>query len=179
MTWAFWRRPAPQKLTQNSDKQPRAKYAALTALVGAGAVALLVPEVQKWEGREHRAYRDIVGVWTICDGDTKNVHAGQVATDAECDKRLERQLIAHARPVMECVPRLTKDRPYQLAASASLAYNIGVSAFCRSTVARKFNRGDWRGGCDAILMWDRAGGRKVRGLTRRRQAERAICLRGL
>jgi lysozyme len=72
-----------------------------------------------------------------------------------------------------------RNRPNQLAASVSLAYNIGTTAFCRSTVARRFNAGQWKAGCDAFLMWDRAGGRKVRGLTRRREAERAICLRGL
>jgi lysozyme len=141
-------------------------------------VAILVPTVQQWEGREHVPYRDLVNVWTVCDGDTKGVVPGRRETDAQCDARLERQLIAHAKPVLECVPSLTR-RPNQLAASVSLAYNIGPSAFCRSTVARRFNAGRWRDGCDAFLMWNKAGGRVIRGLTNRRQAEREICLRGL
>jgi len=70
-------------------------------------------------------------------------------------------------------------REQQLIASVSLAYNIGTGGFCRSTAARRFNAGNWRGGCDAFLMWNRAGGRVVRGLTLRRQRERAICLTGL
>lgn len=45
--------------------------------------------------------------------------------------------------------------------------------------ARRFNAGNWRGGCDAFLMWNRAGGRVVRGLALRRARERALCLKGL
>ena len=97
-------------------------------------------------------------------------------TAAECDERLERQLIAHAKPVLKCVPGL-KDTPNALAASVSLAYNVGVHAFCRSTVAAKFRQQDIRGACDAFLMWRYAGGREIRGLTNRRNAERMICLR--
>jgi lysozyme len=174
----------------------------LVALVGAGAAIALATMIPKDEsGRkveasvtndgallvEHKrgpqyltAYADIVGVWTICDGDTKGVRSGMVETEAGCRDRLERQLIAHARPVLNCVPSLrAPDREHQLVASVSLAYNIGTGGFCRSTVARRFNAGDWRGGCDAMLMWNKAGGREVRGLTLRRQRERAICLRGL
>jgi lysozyme len=127
-----------------------------------------------------RAYADIVGVQTICDGDTKGVRAGMVETEAGCTARLERQLLAHAAPVLKCVPALGRpERQSQLVASVSLAYNIGTGGFCRSTAARRFNAGDWRGGCDAFLMWNRAGGRPVRGLTLRRQRERALCLKGL
>jgi lysozyme len=140
--------------------------------------ALLVDHVS---GPQYlRAYADIVGVWTICDGDTKGVRRGMVETEAGCTARLERQLVAHAKPVLACVPGLArKDRENQLVASVSLAYNIGTGGFCRSTAARRFNAGDWVGGCNAFLMWNKAGGREVRGLTLRRQRERALCLKGL
>ena len=119
-----------------------------------------------------------MGIPTVCWGDTKNVQMGKRQTDAQCDDRLERQLIAHARPVLACTPQLA-GHPAQLAAAVSLAYNIGTGAYCGSTVARRFKAGDWRGGCEAMLAWNRAGGRVVAGLVRRRQAERAICLTGL
>jgi lysozyme len=136
-------------------------------------------QVRHISGPEYlRAYADVVGVWTICDGDTTNVRPGMVETRAGCTARLERQLVAHAEGVLRCVPAL-RGRDNQLVASVSLAYNIGVSAFCRSTVARRFNAGDWRGGCDAFLMWRFAGGREIRGLVLRRQRERALCLKGL
>ena len=48
-----------------------------------------------------------------------------------------------------------------------------------SVEARRFNAGDWRGGCNAFLAWNRAVGKVVRGLTRRREAERKICLAGV
>jgi lysozyme len=178
-------------------------FAALVSLVGLGAAAIIVPETQRWEGREYVAYRDVAGILTICDGDTQDVRQGQRADDVECDTRLARQLVAHAKPVLRCVPDLGKDeRRQQLAASVILAYNIGPTGFCGSTVARRFNAGDWRGGCEAFLPWNkstvsaaeagrlkargesctrRADGRwlcTIKGLSNRRAAERKICLTG-
>lgn len=170
---SFWRREKPQPASQPKSS---AKFAGLTALIGAAAAAVLIPTVQQWEGTRYVPYRDVVGVLTVCTGDTKNVVPGRRYTKAECEERLERQLIAHAKPVLQCVPML-RDHPNALAASASLAYNVGPSAFCRSTVARRFNAGNIRGGCDAMLMWKYAGGRVVRGLVNRRNAERLICLK--
>jgi len=163
----------------DKPQAPQTRKGPLVALIGAGAALILVPFVGQWEGNELVPYKDIVGIWTNCQGNTKNVDPNKVMTPEECETVNEQQLIAHAKPVMACVPGLTRNRPNQLAASVSLAYNIGTTGFCRSTVARRFNAGNWRGGCDAFLMWDKAGGRRIRGLTRRRQAEREICLRGL
>lgn len=156
---------------------PKKTLASIIGVVAAGVLYVSIPED---EGTRYKAYRDIVGVWTICQGDTKDVRPGQVATKAECQARLERQLIAHAEPVMQCTPELRKKgRDYQRAAAVSLAYNIGVNAYCRSTVDRRFDAGNIRGACDAFLMWVKAGGKTVRGLVLRRQRERAICLRGI
>lgn len=169
-----------------SDARPaaalakRAPAAGLVALVGTIAAGVLFTTIPKDEGTELRAYRDIVGVWTICNGDTRNVRPGMVETREGCRKRLEQQLIDHAAPVLACVPALKEaGRDYQRAAAVSLAYNIGVNAYCRSTSAARFRVRDWRGGCDAMLKFNRAGGRVVRGLQLRRERERAICLRGL
>lgn len=196
-------KPAPKKPTSKK------KASALVALVGAGAAAALMVDVPKEEsgrkvevveqadgtlvakhvsGKQYlKAYQDVVGVWTICDGDTYDVKPGQVATEAECQERLERQLIAHAKPVLECVPGLSDPaREQQLVASVSLAYNIGTGykakdgtwrkGFCGSTAARRFNAGNWKGGCDAFLMWNKAGGRVIRGLQVRREREHARCV---
>lgn len=186
-----------------SNAVPKSPLVALVGVVAAMALTVMIPkdesgrtvdatvtdagelQVRHVGGKQYlRAYADIVGVWTICDGDTKNVRPGMIETEAGCTRRLEQQLIAHAKPVLECVPALGKpEREQQLVASVSLAYNIGPTGFCRSTVARRFNSGHWRAGCDAFLMWDKArvNGklRPVRGLTLRRQRERAVCLTGL
>lgn len=194
--------PEPLPPLPSAPEKKPVRKSPLVALVGIGAATALATMIPKDEsgrtveatvteqgelqvrhvrGPQYlKAYADIVGVWTICDGDTKNVRPGMVETEEGCRDRLEQQLIAHARPVLRCVPDLAKpERQNQLVASVSMAYNIGTAGFCRSTTARRFNAGDWRGGCDAMLMWNKAGGREVRGLTLRRQRERALCLKGL
>lgn len=148
----------------------------LIALVGAACAAILVPLVDGWEGNELVPYQDIVNVWTNCRGNTKDVDPNKVMKPEECAVINEEQLIAHAKPVLKCTPSL-KSKPNALAAAISLAYNVGPTAYCRSTVDRRFDAGNVRGACDAFLMWDKAGGRTVRGLTNRRKAERQICLR--
>ena len=163
-----------------SPPPPRPRRS-LVAMVGVSAAALIVPFVSQWEsGGKPRltAYRDIVGVWTICNGVTADVRPGTVETPAGCTAREEAALVRHADPVLACTPVL-RDHPAQLAAAVSLAYNIGTTGYCTSTVARRFNAGDWRAACDAFLLWNRAGGRVVPGLDRRRRAERALCLKDL
>lgn len=150
----------------------------LAAIVGAVAAGILYAVVPQFEGTVNVGYLDIAGVATKCSGDTTDVIVGHRYTDAECRESLETQLIAHAGPVLECVPQL-EGHPYQLAASVSLAYNIGVAAFCQSTVAARFRAGDWPAACRAFEMWNRAGGRIVPGLARRRAEERALCETGL
>lgn len=106
----------------------------LASVVGVAAASILFVTIPKDEGTEYRAYKDIVGIWTICNGDTANVRPGMVETKEGCQARLERQLIAHAEPVMKCVPTLWDDgRENQRAALVSLAYNVGIGAACKST----------------------------------------------
>jgi len=130
-----------------------------------------------------KPYLDIAGVPTACDGITAGVKMGQRYTEAQCGALLERELVNHAQGVMRCTPRLAEaGRDYQRVAAVLLAYNIGVGGYCGSTVARRFNTGQWKSGCDAFTMWNKArvNGvlRPVAGLTARRIRERAICLRG-
>lgn len=151
----------------------------LAAIVGAAAATLLYVTIPKDEGLRYVGYLDIVGIPTKCTGDTSGVVVGKRYTAAECRESLDKALIAHAKPVMACTPGLRPDGlDNQRAAAVSLAYNIGTTAYCRSTAARKFNAGDIRGACDAFLRWNNAGGRVIKGLTLRRQRERALCLTG-
>lgn len=144
----------------------------------AAAMALATPLIMQWEGKRNDPYLDIVKVPTVCYGHTGDVEMGRRYSDAECRAILEKDIAEHTSPVLKCVPQLA-DRPYQLAASASLAFNIGPNAFCRSTAAKRFRAGNWRGGCDAILFWNKAGGRVVQGLANRRRAEWRVCIMGL
>lgn len=161
----------------------RVKWAALGAACGVTMAAICGPLVSGWEngpkGPALVPYRDIVGVWTQCSGETLHVTAATPAETAEgCAIKLDKRLAGFAQAVAACTPSLRGHDP-QWAAATSLAYNIGSAAYCRSTVDRRFDAGQWRAACDAMLAWDKAGGRVVRGLANRRAAERSLCLKGL
>lgn len=141
------------------------------ALLGA-ALALTVPLVAKWEGKRNDPYYDIVGVRTVCYGETRVPMRRY--SDAECTAMLEEAVKEYRDRVVACTPTL-KDRPYQLAAATSLAYNVGIGAYCRSTASRLFNQQDWEGGCRALTRFNKAGGRVVRGLVNRRNEEYKLC----
>lgn len=158
------------------DTQPKDNgKAKLAALLGTAGAGLLVAVVSQFEGKRNDPYQDIVGVWSVCYGETE----GQMKhyTDDECRDKLARALVRYAEPVGECAD--LQGHPNQLVAASSLAYNIGAANFCHSTAAQKFRRHDYKGGCKAMLSWDRAGGRVVKGLTNRRLQEYKICMTGL
>ena len=155
--------------------QPQGK-GRLAALVGASAATALIATVAAWEGKSNVPYSDVIGVMTVCYGETQMPMRRY--SDAECKAMLSDRLADYAGPVLRRNPEL-RGHDSQLVAASSLAYNIGAATYNRSSVARLFSAGRWREACDAFLKWNRAGGREVRGLTNRRKAERAICLNGL
>ena len=126
-----------------------------------------------------RAYLDIVGVATACDGLTyyangKRVRAGDRFTESQCTKMLEAALVQHAETVMACTPFDKGRDAYQIVAAVSMDYNTG--GWCGSTARKRWAAGNRAGSCDALLWWNKAGGRAVTGLTRRRNRERQYCL---
>ena len=144
-------------------------------VVGSLAIGL----VGGYEGLRTKAYRDIVGVPTVCFGETRGVKLGDVYSVDECRAMLGDALLEFETGMRRCMvfPDSVPDKPY--VAFLSFTYNVGVGAFCKSTLARKVNAGDIRGGCNELPKWNRAGGRVVKGLIRRRAEERALCLSGL
>lgn len=151
--------------------------AKLGKTLGGGAAAIaLIALVSQWEGKRNEPYRDIVGVWTVCYGETRV--AMRRYSDAECKDMLADGLADFAGPVLVRNPEL-RGHDSQLVAATSLSYNIGIKAYRNSTVAKRFSAGNWKGACDAFLSWSYAGGKQVKGLLNRRQAERRICLTGL
>ena len=110
---------------------------------------------------------------TIGFGTTENVHLGDRTTPPQALMRALNDMAKYEGAVKKCV-RVPLFQ-YEYDASTSLAYNIGTSAFCNSTVVKRFNVGDYAGGCAAFSMWNKANGREVRGLTNRRAKERAQC----
>lgn len=146
---------------------------------GAGVAALAVSIIGGFEGMRTVAYQDVVGVWTICAGETLNVRRGMTMTIPACNAMLLRRLDEFADGVERCVPS-AKDMPAaRYVSHVSIAYNIGIGGYCKSSIARLTNAGYVRAGCDALMKYNRAGGVVFPGLTRRRAAERELCLRGL
>jgi lysozyme len=147
-------------------------------VIAGGAVLVsssLVAFVAHWEGTEYVPYRDVVGVWTVCEGITgKHVIPGKTYTRAECDALLSGELEKHGRGLMECVKVPMPQHRYE--ALASWTFNVGVGAACGSTLVRRLNSGESQiPVCNELLRWNKAGGREVRGLTNRRQAEFNLC----
>ena len=157
------------------------KRASLKATVGAAAAAMLMTHVPQFEGMILRGYKDPIGIVTACAGHTKTAVFGRPYTIEECIELLIIDLVEHSEGVLKCTPKL-KDKPYQLAAASSFAYNIGVGAYCRSTTARRFNASNYAGACKAMNesdsgrpQWVYAGGKQLSGLVKRRAIEREIC----
>lgn len=153
--------------TKSRLKKSGALTAAAVALVGA------------WEGVRTVAYRDIVGVPTVCFGETRGVKMGDRYTMDECRAMLGDALVEFETGMRACLtnPDAIPEKSY--VAFLSLSYNIGTRAFCGSTVARRANAGDIKGACEAIPAWNRAGGRVVKGLVNRRAEELRICRQGI
>lgn len=147
----------------------------LAGTVGAAAIAL----VGAWEGLRLTTYRDVVGIPTVCYGETYGVKMGDKHTKAECDQMLLASLKKHERGMRKCLRNPDAIPVKSYVAFVSLTYNIGVGGFCRSTAARRLNRGDIKGACDAATWFKKAGGRTIQGLVNRRAAEHRLCLEGL
>jgi len=136
--------------------------------------AALISGAALWEGTKYYAYKDIVGVPTVCQGYTgKDIVFGKKYSPEECNNYLRKELKVHSEGMLNCVTvPLTE---YQYTAFTLFTYNVGVSAFCKSTAAKLLNQGKYTAACDALLNWTYAGGKFVQGLYNRRVYEVAIC----
>ncbi len=136
--------------------------------------------IKEFEGFMAHAYLDSVRVPTIGYGTTAKAGVGivpalgMVITEAEAEAYLRAAVDKFAADI---VRRLTHPAtPNQFGAMVSLAYNIGPGNFAKSSVLRRFNAGDIAGAAKAFSLWNRAGGKVLAGLTRRRAAEAALFL---
>lgn len=143
--------------------------AAGSAAVIALAVAFITPK----EGTKTHAYRDPVGIWTICDGDTQGVRAGQVETLAQCKARLAARIPDYLGPVDRMMPGLPDNRRV---AYTDFAYNVGVGTLERSHIPALEHAGHWVAACNELTRYVYAGNKILPGLVSRRQSEKTLCL---
>ncbi len=131
--------------------------------------------IKRWEGFRSKAYRCSAGVLTIGYGHTTaagapRVRSGMTVTRAEAERILVRDLATYERGVLSAIA----DVPCtdnQFAAMVSLCYNIGPGAFRRSSVAKHMRRGQPDIAATRFAAWNKAGGKVLRGLVRRRADE--------
>jgi GH24 family phage-related lysozyme (muramidase) len=132
--------------------------------------------IATFEGFRSCPYRDAVGVWTIGFGSTRGVGPNsRCMSRAEALERMMREVDAtYGAAINRLGLPLNQN---QFDALTSFVYNVGPGGVAASTtVGKRLRARDWDGAANALLAWDKAGGRTLLGLTRRRQAERALFL---
>lgn len=142
-----------------------------------GWMAVCATMVTGFEGVSLVAYPDKLarGLPTVCAGETEGVKLGDHYTKQECSDMLAAKLPRYWKEIAKCIRVPVSDN--EKIAYTDFAYNVGSAGFCRSTTARKLNAGDHAGACNALMAWNRTKSKGVvAGLTRRREAERKICL---
>lgn len=142
------------------------------------ATAIAIPA----EGLRQIAYYDPPGILTVCYGSTRDVQAGRKYSLAECRARLDNDMMEAIEAVERCAPGLPEP---VLAAFGDAVYNLGPKVACdtyNSTAARLLQAGQIAAACDQLPRWNKAriAGVSVAlpGLTKRRAAERQLCLGG-
>ena len=142
--------------------------AAALVLSSAGFVG-----IASYEGYRSVAYNDGTGVTTIGFGTTTNVKPGDTVTVERALHLALADVSKTEAAVRRCVKVPLSQNEFD--AYVSFTYNIGPTAFCNSTLVKKLNTRDYAGACAEISRWNKADGRVLKGLTKRRAAERAKC----
>jgi lysozyme len=155
----------------------RLKSKTAGAVTALGLLAIAV--VGNYEGLRLKAYKDVIGVWTACYGETKGIKPGMRFTKEQCDIIFIESLQRHEAVMRSCLnnPDGLPEKTY--VAFLSLTYNIGGGGFCRSSVARAANGMRLKEACNNLLKFNKAGGRVIKGLVTRRNQERKLCLQGV
>lgn len=126
------------------------------------------------EGYRGEAYKDAVGVPTVGYGETKGVTMKSRTTPDRALVQLLSSANRHADDIRQCISVPLYQHEFD--AYVSLAYNIGAKNFCGSTLVRKLNAKDYTGACTEIRRWNKAGGKVLPGLTKRRHQEYQMCM---
>lgn len=132
--------------------------------------------VKRFEGLKLEAYRCPAGVPTIGYGSTgPHVKSGMVITPGEAERLLDKDLSRFEVGVTAMLTGVPTSED-EFSALVALSFNIGLNAFAGSTVLRRHKQGNKIGAAKAFAMWNKAGGRILPGLVRRREAEADLYL---
>ena len=153
-----------------------------TVTATAGIVAAIALFTSSFEGLRTKAYPDPAGprIATICYGETQGVHFGDTATPTECLDMLKGSIPKYLDSVDKLMPNLPDNRRI---AYADFAYNAGAgnltkrrSNIAGTSIVDLERAGKPQEACHRLTLFDYAGGQRMAGLTRRRQAEYSLCM---
>lgn len=130
--------------------------------------------IKSFEGLRLQAYQDAVSVWTIGYGTTRGVNAGMKISKEQAERMLLNDVQRFEPEVERLVTAPLSQNQWD--ALVSFTYNLGSANLESSTLLRKLNAGDYAGAAEQFPRWSKAGGKVLAGLTRRREAERALFL---
>ena len=125
--------------------------------------------IKKFEGCELEAYQDAVGVWTIGYGHTKNVKEGMTVSKEQADNMLLNELDEYCEHVEKAVTVDLKQCEFD--ALVSWTYNLGPTNLNNSTMLKVLNNKEYNEVPNQINRLNKAGGKVLQGLVRRREAE--------
>lgn len=131
--------------------------------------------IKQFEGYSSKAYPDPAtggAPWTIGYGTTKGVKPGMIITAQQAEKMLRDDVARFESGVSSLVTAPTTQGQFD--AMVSLAYNIGLGNFGKSTLLKKHNARCYTCAADQFRVWNRANGKVMNGLTKRRAAERQV-----
>lgn len=121
------------------------------------------------------AYRCPAGVWTLGFGCTKGIREGMVWTRDQAEAALRAEIETHEDAVNRMVTAPINQNQFD--ALVSFAYNCGDGALQKSTLLRLLNAGDYAGAARSFSLWNKGGGRVLKGLVTRRAREAALFLK--
>jgi lysozyme len=125
--------------------------------------------IKKFEGCELEAYKCAAGVWTIGYGHTKDVTEGMEITQAEAETMLKDELLDYCNYVDMYVQVPLEQNQFD--ALVSWTYNLGPTNLKSSTMLKVLNTGKYEDVPEQIKRWNKANGKMLDGLIRRREAE--------
>lgn len=155
-----------------NNRKPLAAFAIATSLIAG---------VKVHEGYREEAYKPLPNdVPTIGYGTTRYPNGSPVkmqdkVTRQQAEELLMNDIQGFRKAMLACIKVPLAENEAE--AYTSLTYNIGSSAFCKSTLVKKLNTYDYQGACQEILKWDRFQGKPLKGLTTRREAEYKLCIK--
>lgn len=133
--------------------------------------------ITDFEGCQLQPYQCSAGVWTSGIGHTADVKPAREITEHQAAENLLADIQRTERALKKCMPGVMPQPVFD--AVVSFSFNVGTGAACQSTLAFFINKQQWQQACDQLPRWVFVNGDRNRGLERRRNAERVLCLKGV